>query len=76
MSKEYPDDYEPFLMFRRLLVDYFNENHMEIPVKEQEIILLKTWGIVQGLSSVASMKEVEASISWEVLAKECIKGKK
>ena len=76
MSKEYPDDYEPFLMFRRLLIDYFNENHMEIPVKEQEIILLKTWGVVQGLSSVASMKGVETSIPWEILAKECIKGEK
>lgn len=74
MKREYPDDYEPFLMFRKLMVDYFNETNMDIPVKEKEIILLKTWGVVQGLSSVASMNGVETSIPWDILAKGCIKG--
>ena len=74
MTKEYEDDYPPFLLFRNLIKKFFEENHVELPADQQEIMLLKTWSAVQGLSSIASMEGVEVKTPWEVLARECIKG--
>lgn len=74
MTREYEDDYPPFILFRGLIKKYFEENHMELSPEQQEIVLLQTWGVVQGLSSLASMDGVEVKTPWEVLAKECIKG--
>lgn len=73
MSKDYPGDYEPFRMFKKLVRDYLEERGIKLPVKEQEKVLIQTWGIVQGLSSVASMNGVNTSISWSTIAKKCIR---
>ena len=73
MSKDYPNDYAPFLMFKRYLNKYFEESGIRLSAKEKEIGLIKTWGLVQGLSSIAGMENVNATISWKVLAKECLK---
>ena len=73
MSKDYPNDYAPFLMFKRYLNKYFEESGIKLSAKEKEIGLIKTWGLVQGLSSIAGMENVNATISWKVLAKECLK---
>ena len=74
MSKEDPDDYEPFTHLKRYVKKFFEEKNMNLSDVEQEMFILQTWGIVQGLASVASMSGVEVSIPWEVIAKECIKG--
>ena len=73
MSRDYPDDYAPFRIFRKYLEMYFDEDGIKLSDSEKEIVLLKTWGIVQGLASIASMNNVNVNIPWEVIAKECIK---
>ena len=76
MSKDYADDYDPFHMFKKYLKLYFKENGIKMPNKEKELILIKTWAIVQGLASIAAMQNVNVTIPWEVIAKEGIKGGK
>ena len=73
MSRDYPDDYAPFRIFRKYLEMYFSEAGIKLSDSEKEIVLLKTWGIVQGLASIASMNNVNVNIPWEIIAKECIK---
>ncbi|MCR4648191.1 MAG: TetR/AcrR family transcriptional regulator [Lachnospiraceae bacterium] len=73
MNKEYDDDYAPFLIFKKYLEKYFEESGLELTDKEKEIGLLKNWGLVQGLASIASMENVNVTLSWKVLAKECLK---
>ena len=74
MSKDYPEDYAPFRLFKKNLKLYFKENSIKMPNKEKEKILIKTWAVVQGLSSIASMENVTVTLPWKVIAKECIKG--
>ena len=74
MSKDYPEDYAPFRLFKKNLKMYFKENSIKMPNKEKEKILIKTWAVVQGLSSIASMENVTVTLPWKVIAKECIKG--
>ena len=68
MSREYDEDYEPFLILRRLFKQYLTENKIDMPEKEQEIELIKTWAVVQGLSSIACMPNVHTTITWEELS--------
>lgn len=74
MTTEDPDDYEPFNHLKRYVKKFFKERNMNLTDTEQEMFLLHTWGIVQGLASVASMSYAEVSLPWEVIARECIKG--
>ena len=74
MTTEDPDDYEPFNYLKRYVKKFFKERNMNLTDTEQEMFLLHTWGIVQGLASVASMSYAEVSLPWEVIARECIKG--
>ena len=76
MTTEDPDDYEPFNHLKRYVKKFFGEHHMNLTDTEQEMFLLQTWGIVHGLASLASMSNVEVTIPWEVIARECIKGKR
>ena len=68
MSQEFEEDYAPFLMLRRLFKKYLTENGIDMPEKEQELELLKTWAIVQGLSSIACMSNVQITLPWEEIA--------
>ena len=74
MKNEYEDDYAPFLIFKKYLEKYYEESGLKLSDKEKEIGLLKNWGLVQGLASIASMENVNITLSWKVLAKECLKG--
>lgn len=67
MSQEFMEDYEPFLILRRLFKQYLAENKIEMSEKEQELELIKTWAIVQGFSSIACMPNVQITIPWEEL---------
>ena len=75
MSQEFEEDYVPFLILRRLFKDYLLENGIDMTEKAQELELIKTWAIVQGLSSIACMPNVSTTISWEELAMLGIGGK-
>lgn len=75
MSQEYEEDYEPFLILRRLFKQYLVENKIEMSDKEQELELIKTWAVVQGLSSIACMPNVQVTIPWEELSIRGIGGK-
>ena len=68
MSQEFEEDYAPFLMLRRLFKKYLTENGIDMPEKEQELELIKTWAIVQGLSSIACMSNVQITLPWEEIA--------
>lgn len=68
MSHEYEDDYAPFMILRRLFKIYLSENNIDMPEKEQELELIKTWAVVQGFSSIACMSNVQITIPWEELA--------
>ena len=69
MSREYKDDYEPFLILRRLFKEYLSENEIDMPEKDQELELIKTWAVVQGLSSIACMPNVQTTVSLEELVR-------
>ena len=75
MSKEFAEDYEPFLVLRRLFKDYLKENEIDMSEKEQELELIKTWAVVHGFASIACMPNVQTTISWEELAIQGIRGK-
>lgn len=76
MSQEFEEDYEPFLVLRRLFKKYLVENEIDMSEKEQELELIKTWAIVQGLSSIACMPNVQVTMPWEELAIRGIGGKR
>lgn len=75
MTQEFSEDYAPFLMLRDLFKEYLAENGIDMPAKEQELELIKTWAVVQGLSSIACMPNVQVTIPWEELAIRGIGGK-
>lgn len=62
------DDYEPYLMLRRLFLEYLEKNHIKLSPKEQELQLLKTWAIVQGFASIAVQSNVHTTLSWDEIA--------
>lgn len=68
MTQEHEEDYVPFLILRRLFKQYVMENAIDMPEKEQELELIKTWAVVQGLSSIACMPNVQTAIPWEELS--------
>lgn len=68
MSREHEDDYAPFLILRRLFKQYLLENEIDMSEKDQELELIKTWAVVQGLSSIACMPNVMTTVSWEELS--------
>ena len=76
MGREFEDDYEPFLILRSLFKKYLEENNIDMPKREQEMELIKTWAVVQGLSSIACMPNVQTTIPWEELAISGINGGK
>lgn len=74
MSQEFEEDYAPFLILRRLFKEYLEEKEIVMSDKEQELELIKTWAVVQGLSSIACMPNVKITIPWEELAMRGIGG--
>lgn len=64
MSREYKNDYPPFLLLRRMYKRYLDEKGLEKTYYEQEIELIKIWSIVHGMTSIACMKGVKSSIDW------------
>lgn len=74
MSNKNPEDYPPFLLFRGLIKDYYSEQGIEMSPIEQEMDILRTWGIVHGLASIASMPNVEVTIPWEYIAAKSLRG--
>ncbi|MBO4911020.1 MAG: TetR/AcrR family transcriptional regulator [Lachnospiraceae bacterium] len=64
-DKKHVDDYPPFLLFKELYKKHLKENNIKKSKKEQEIDLIKIWGIVHGMASLACMKGVDTSIDWE-----------
>ena len=62
------------MIFKKYLEKYYEESGLKLSDKEKEIGLLKNWGLVQGLASIASMENVNITLSLKVLAKECLKG--
>jgi len=65
MGDENAEDYLPYLMLRRLFKKYILENNINMDEKTQELEIIKTWSLVQGLSSIATMERVETSFVWE-----------
>lgn len=74
MSREFEGDYEPFILLRRMFKQYLEENKIDMPEDKQELELIKTWAIVQGLSSIACMPNVNVTIPWEDLSLKAIIG--
>ena len=74
MSKEYEEDYAPFLILRRVFKQYLEEKKIEMSEKKQELEIIKTWAVVQGLSSIACMPNVHVTIPWEELSVRAIEG--
>lgn len=74
ISREYDDDYKPFIVFRSLFKKYLEEHNIDMPLMQQDMELMKTWAIVQGFASIACMSDVHVSIPWEIIAEAGIGG--
>ena len=72
-AEEHDDDYAPFLMFKKLFLDYMKQNRLTLSMEQMEIELIRIWVVVQGLSSLASMKNVHCSQEWNTYLDTLIK---
>ncbi|MCQ2502673.1 MAG: TetR/AcrR family transcriptional regulator [Saccharofermentans sp.] len=63
-GKEREDDFAPFLMLRRLYLAHLEEKGLERTAEEQEIELIRIWSMIHGMASIACMKGVKTSFSW------------
>lgn len=73
MDQEYENDYYPFLILRRYFMKYLEENRIDLSKEEQEIQLIKTWALVQGISSIVCMENVSCSKPWDELLDRLLK---
>ncbi len=62
-------DYPPFVLLKKIYLDYLKENDLHKSAKEQEIELLKLWASAHGLAAIACMSGVVPSFDWEEMLK-------
>lgn len=67
------DDYPLYLLMKRLYFTMNEENGRICTRKEQELELIKIWSSVQGLASIACMKNVVYDGSWEEAVEKILK---
>lgn len=65
LSMDSHDNFKPFELFRDLVLRVNRAEGKKINKEEQELEILKLWADVQGFASIASMKNVIWSKSWE-----------
>lgn len=73
MDMENANDYKPYLMLRNMFKKYLIENNIEMDEKQQELEIIKTWSVVQGLSSIVTMKNVVTSFEWKKIVDDILK---
>lgn len=67
------DDYPLYLLMKKLYFRMNEENGRACTKKEQELELIRIWSSVQGLASIACMKNVVYDCSWEGVVEAILK---
>lgn len=67
------DDYPLYLLMKKLYFRMNEENGRGCTKKEQELELIRIWSSVQGLASIACMKNVVYDCSWEGVVEAILK---
>lgn len=67
------DDYPLYLLMKKLYFRMNEENGRICTQREQELELIKIWSSVQGLASIACMKNVVYDGSWEEVVEAILK---
>lgn len=71
-GETHDEDYPPYLMLKELFFRFLEENNLSLSEEEKELRLIKIWVTVQGVASIACMKNVVASKPWEAYLEQLI----